>query len=739
MSNYDMNNNPQARREKRLAAEKRRKKKAALKRARIGQILFFPLMILFMEWVFHVSVLGAMSFTSFIFVMLYSFAVGWLVLYLPLSLIKKDKPRMITGIVLISVIGVLFLVEFFVTKAFKVMYEPKTILSGAKGVATGFAGDSLKQIFSFSGLWRIFLLLAVPLVTFLYFCRKWMARTKHYVKKSLFVGLCGLVCFFIALIGISVNSRLSSVHGKNYNFQNAVDSFGFLTALRLDMVHMNDKASFTQETNLDALVVEEGNSQESTQTVVPNLIPSTNNSQPAGTAGNDSAGAGEESSKPDQTASLESIIGVGNLITGYNRMDIDFAKLAEEADTQQLESLFEYAGSQKVTRKNEYTGMFEGKNLILVCAEAFSGYLLDPQRTPTLYRMATKGIQFTDFYQPASAGTTGGEVEFLLGVHPMDGGASMMDATEHNMFMTMGSRLKGYYGMAFHANDAEFYDRIITHNRLGYSEGFMGYGTGMEEYITQQWPQSDVELVTNTFNLYADHQPFNIYYMTVSGHSLYDYGTNAMAMKHWDEVADLDYSEKVKGYIACNLELEDAMTDLIQLLEQKGIADDTVIVICGDHFPYGLDDDAPVESLVYLNELYGFTVQNYLERDQNRLIIWSGSLEKQDPIVVSEPTMSIDILPTLLNLFGCEWDSRLLPGRDVFSDAPALVFNVNGDWKTSYGTYIAASNTFTPSTNATLAENYVDTVDTIVWNKMRFASGIIDSDFYDIIYDSLQK
>ena len=127
MSNYDMNNNPQARREKRLAAEKRRKKKAALKRARIGQILFFPLMILFMEWVFHVSVLGAMSFTSFIFVMLYSFAVGWLVLYLPLSLIKKDKPRMITGIVLISVIGeVLFLISsWFVLAAIgRKIYAP---------------------------------------------------------------------------------------------------------------------------------------------------------------------------------------------------------------------------------------------------------------------------------------------------------------------------------------------------------------------------------------------------------------------------------------------------------------------------------------------------------------------------------------------------------------------------------------------------------------------------------------
>ena len=382
--------------------------------------------------------------------------------------------------------------------------------------------------------------------------------------------------------------------------------------------------------------------------------------------------------------------------------------------------------------------MFEGKNLIMICAEAFSGYLIDPERTPTLYRMATKGMQFTDFYQPASAGTTGGEVEFLLGVHPMSGGASMMEATDHHMFMTMANRLPGYYGMAFHANDAEFYDRIITHNKLGYSEGFMGYGTGMEEYVTAQWPQSDVETIMNTLDLYVDKQPFNVYYMSVSGHSLYDYGTNAMATKHWDQVENLPYSEKVRGYIACNLELEDALTQLIEALEQKGIADDTVIVICGDHFPYGLDDDAPIESLYYLNELYGFTVSDYLERDQNRLIIWSGCLEKEDPIVVSEPTMSIDVLPTLLNLFGCEWDSRLLPGRDVFSNASALVFDVHGDWKTSYGIYIAADDSFTQTDNSvTLPDDYVDNVSTIVWNKLRFASGIIDSDFYDILYDYL--
>ena len=49
-----------------------------------------------------------------------------------------------------------------------------------------------------------------------------------------------------------------------------------------------------------------------------------------------------------------------------------------------------------------------------------------------------------------------------------------------------------------------------------------------------------------------------------------------MSAKNHDAVKDLPYSEPVKAYIACNLELEYAMQDLLQRLENAGIADRTL-------------------------------------------------------------------------------------------------------------------------------------------------------------------
>ena len=139
----------------------------------------------------------------------------------------------------------------------------------------------------------------------------------------------------------------------------------------------------------------------------------------------------------------------------------------------------------------------------------------------------------------------------------------------------------------------------------------------------------------------------------------------------------------VKGYLASNLHLEDAMTYLIAELEAKGIADDTVICLTGDHYPYGLADG---NDFSCVDELYGIDeIKTDFDRDHNCWLLWSGCLEDMDPIVVDEPTFSMDILPTMLNLFGVDFDSRLLPGRDVFSDAPALIFNWTSVWKTSYG------------------------------------------------------
>ena len=67
-------------------------------------------------------------------------------------------------------------------------------------------------------------------------------------------------------------------------------------------------------------------------------------------------------------------------------MDIDFESLMA-SDQGNLLAMDQYFAAQIPTRQNEYTGLFEGKNLILITAEAFSSAVVDPERTPTLYRL----------------------------------------------------------------------------------------------------------------------------------------------------------------------------------------------------------------------------------------------------------------------------------------------------------------------------------------------------------------
>jgi lipoteichoic acid synthase len=420
------------------------------------------------------------------------------------------------------------------------------------------------------------------------------------------------------------------------------------------------------------------------------------------------------------------------IVYDYNQMELNFS-----GQNKKIAEIDAYVQSLTPSKQNQYTGLFKGKNLIFITAEAFTAEVIDKDLTPTLYRLATRGINFTDHYQPASAGTTGGEYQNVFGMMPTSGGKSFKNSADNLNYFTIGNQLDrlGYYGKAYHNNSYTYYDRNKTHINLGYSDGFMGYGNGMEAYVTKRWPQSDLEMIAGTLTEYIDKQPFNIYYMSVSGHSAYTKTGNSMTKKNWEAVQHLSCSDTVKGYLAANLELEYALAHLVSELEAKGIADNTVICISTDHFPYGIDENASLGNMKYLSELYGYDVTNYFERDHSALIIWSACLEESDPIIVDTPTFGLDILPTLSNLFGTEFDSRLFVGRDVFSDAEPLVFNSNYDWKTQYGTYYSSKGEFVPNDpEVVLPEDYVSSIKTIVRNKYRFCSMVLDNDYFASLF-----
>ena len=175
-------------------------------------------------------------------------------------------------------------------------------------------------------------------------------------------------------------------------------------------------------------------------------------------------------------------------------------------------------------------------------------------------------------------------------------------------------------------------------------------------------------------------------------------------------------------------------------LEKKGIADDTVIVISTDHYPYGLDKSSTYGNAKnYLAELYGVNKIDFLTRDNNTLIIWSGCLEDKD-IVVDTPVYSLDILPTLSNLFGVEYDSRLLVGRDIFSDAEPLVLWPNGSWRTDKGTYNSSTKTFTPAEGvAEVSDDYVSYISSLVSNKIKFSKSVANFNYYNEIVKLLEN
>ena len=669
-----------------------------IKRKKINHIpfiIYFAATMVYLEIVFRISTVGNLFSLGFLYSLLFSVAYS-AIGYLLSSIFKKRVTNRLIASLLILGTSIAYIVQFLIYKQFKQFYDINTMTGGAGDALTSYFAELMDLIFRQGGF-VVILLMFVPFAVYQFLCRGYVRAFQSELKVRILVGVSALALYGLAVLLVVLHPIYGPVYGEQYNFQSAVSDLGLVTGLRLDLKHTLFGKEIEFE-NPDFPV---------------DTVPSTT----------DSTDFTEETTEPV-------------IEYGYNQLDLDFEALNKKANSKQ-KKLNDYVSSLTATKQNEFTGLFKGKNLIMISAEAFTAEVIDPVLTPTLYRLATKGIQFTDYYQPASAGTTGGEYQNVFGLMPTAGGKSFKNTAKNLNYFTMGSQLNrlGYYGKAFHNNSYDYYDRHKTHINIGYSDGYMGYGNGMEQYVTWRWPQSDDEMINGTLPTYIDKQPFNVYYMSVSGHSGYTKGGNSMTRKHWDKVAHLPYSDTVKGYIAANLELELALTNLLNTLEEKGIADDTVICISTDHFPYGLDSDAKLGDMPYLSELYGYEVNNYFQRDHSRLILWCGVLEEMEPIIVDTPTFSLDILPTLSNLFGTEFDSRLMPGRDVFSEAPALVFNANYGWKTELGTYYSSTGKFVPvSEDTVIPENYVKTMKAIVRNKMSYCSGVLDTDYFRLLF-----
>ena len=412
----------------------------------------------------------------------------------------------------------------------------------------------------------------------------------------------------------------------------------------------------------------------------------------------------------------------------YNITYIDFDKLIKNEEDNTIKEMHKYFSSQEASKKNKYTGMFKDKNLIVLVGESFSSLAIREDLTPNLYKLYKEGFQFDNFYTPIfPVSTADGEYITDTSLIPKEGVWSFLRVAGNYMPYSYANvfEKQGYSSNAYHNHTATYYERDKYIETMGYNS-YLAVGTGLEDRMdTSNWPNSDYEMVKTTVDDYINNEKFMAYYMTVSGHMNYTKIGNMMVYRNWDQVKDLPYSNKAKGYLAANIELDKAVGELLSRLEQAGKLEDTVIVISGDHYPYGL-------TLSEINELSTFERDDKFEKFRMPFLIWSGSMK--GPIKVEKIGSSLDVLPTVLNLFGAEFDSRLLMGRDILSDSDSIVIFSDRSFITDKGRYNSLTEQFTPNEGVTVEEGYVDKINTIIYKKYQMSRLILENDYYKHVF-----
>jgi phosphoglycerol transferase MdoB-like AlkP superfamily enzyme len=340
------------------------------------------------------------------------------------------------------------------------------------------------------------------------------------------------------------------------------------------------------------------------------------------------------------------------------------AEMGEE-EAQKLEEFCETRRASKTN--NEMTGVFEGKNLIMIQLEAIDTWMLSSEYMPNLWKIKQESMVFANHYTPAyiTAGTLNTEIMANTGLIPATGNVSTKVYMRNQYPYSIANQMRkaGYTAESFHGSEGNVYNRGIIHPALGYEQYHSGSDMKMENYTM------DHDMMSAYSDIIRD-APFYSFIITYSGHGPYS-AQNPIYLAHAEEaraVAKRDEGNYVNA-VAHAMETDAFIKAFIARMEEDGSLDDTALVFYADHYNYYMMNDQ-------LNmDIKGVDDLNLLQHTD--FFIYSKDMEAR---TISKVTSSLDILPTLANLFGLEDEDAVYIGNDAFSDAGGYVFFTDGSW-----------------------------------------------------------
>ena len=399
-----------------------------------------------------------------------------------------------------------------------------------------------------------------------------------------------------------------------------------------------------------------------------------------------------------------------------------------------LNNINNYIKNKDITDYNSHTGMFEGKNVIVIMMESTNDIIINKDLYPNFYKLYSEGISFKNNYSPRNSCATGNnEFSGMTGLYTIQNNCTANIFSNNTYFTSIFNIFKnaGYRATSMHDYTEQYYVRNIIHKNLGSEAYYNANDLNIKYYNEYKNWASDEDFMNAAMDITLNDtsdKPFMLWLTTVSGHQPYKV-SSVEGDKYLSITEGTDYSMEVRRYMSKLKTFDNGLGILLDKLKASGKLDDTVIVMYGDHYPYGLKNKDISSVLTYDLDDY--------EVERVPMVIYNSTIKSE---VVEKYSSYINLTPTLANLFNLDYDPRYYMGTDVFSDDYLnMVAFADGSWKNADVYYNASSGSIKYYTSNEYTTDELIRINNIVTNRMQISESIIRNNYFDYLDNKIKS
>ena len=399
-----------------------------------------------------------------------------------------------------------------------------------------------------------------------------------------------------------------------------------------------------------------------------------------------------------------------------------------------LNNINNYIKNKDITDYNSHTGMFEGKNVIVIMMESTNDIIINKDLYPNFYKLYSEGISFKNNYSPRNSCATGNnEFSGMTGLYTIQNNCTANIFSNNTYFTSIFNIFKnaGYRATSMHDYTEQYYVRNIIHKNLGSEAYYNANDLNIKYYNEYKNWASDEDFMNAAMDITLNDtsdKPFMLWLTTVSGHQPYKV-SSVEGDKYLSITEGTDYSMEVRRYMSKLKTFDNGLGILLDKLKASGKLDDTVIVMYGDHYPYGLKNKDISSVLTYDLDDY--------EVERVPMVIYNSTIKSE---VVEKYSSYINLTPTLANLFNLDYDPRYYMGTDVFSDDYLnMVAFADGSWKNADVYYNASSGSIKYYTSNEYTTDELIRINNIVTNRMQISESIIRNNYFNYLDNKIKS